>query len=124
MFAARLLGQGGHVPRFRFILEDVSHETDEALRARAMTALARLSLWCLRHAREPWELVDRLGGWMDLLREVRAAPHGAAALVLVMRYIFATNEPDRPEDLVLRLLDAWSMSLLTAPALDDVFAAR
>jgi Putative transposase, YhgA-like/Domain of unknown function (DUF4351) len=174
-----------HVPRFRFILEDLSHETDEALRARAMTALARLSLWCLRHAREPWELVDRLGAWVDLVREVRAAPHGAAALALIMRYIFATNEPDRPEELVRRLLaavgeegkeeimtaadqlmergreqgrvqgqremvlnqlrrrfgavpdavvarvaaagmaelDTWSMSLLTAPALDDVFAA-
>jgi Putative transposase, YhgA-like len=174
-----------HVPSFRFILEDLSHETDEALRARAMTALARLSLWCLRHAREPWELVDRLGAWMDLVREVRAAPHGAAALALIMRYIFATNEPDRPEELIQRLLaavgeegkeeimtaadqlmergreqgreqerremvlkllrtrfgalpeavaarvsaagmmelDIWSMSVLTAPTLDDVFAA-
>jgi Putative transposase, YhgA-like len=95
-----------HVPGFQFVLEDLSHETDEALRARAMTALARLSLWCLRHAREPWELVDRLGAWVDLVREVRAAPQGAAALALIMRYIFATNEPDRPEDLVRRLLAA------------------
>jgi Putative transposase, YhgA-like len=95
-----------HVPGFRFVLEDISHETDEALRARVMTALARLSLWCLRHAREPWELVDRLGAWMDLVREVRGAPHGAAALALIMRYIFATNEPDRPEELVQRLLAA------------------
>ena len=174
-----------YVPRFRFALEDISHETDEALRARAMTALARLSLWCLRHAREPWELVDRLGAWMDLVREVRSAPHGASALVLIMRYIFATTEPDRPEELVRRLLATvgeegeeeimiaadqlvergreqgikqgqrdmlldqlrarfgalpeavvarvgaasaaelrtWSMSLLTAPGLDDVFTA-
>jgi predicted transposase/invertase (TIGR01784 family) len=176
-----LAAMAAHVPRFRFVLEDISHETDEALRARAMTALARLSLWCLRHAREPWELVDRLGAWMDLLREVRGAPHGAAALVLIMRYIFATNEPDRPEELVRQLLaavgeegkeeimtaadqliergreqgqremllemlrgrfgtlpdavaarvaaasmaelHAWSRSLLTAPALEQVFAA-
>ena len=95
-----------YVPRFRFILEDISHETDEELRARAITALARLSLWCLRHAREPWELVDRLGAWLDLVREVRGAPHGVAALVLIMRYIFATNEPDKPEELVARLLAA------------------
>ncbi len=93
-----------HVPRFQFVLEDISHATDEALRARAMTALARLSLWCLRHAREPWELVDRLGAWVDLVREVRAAPHGAAALALIMRYIFATTEPDKPEELVAKLL--------------------
>jgi hypothetical protein len=168
-----------HVPRFRFLLEDISHETDEALRARAITALARLSLWCLRHAREPWELVDRLGAWMDLVREVRGAPHGSAALALIMRYIFATNEPGRPDELVKRLLaavgaegkeeimtaaeqlmergreqerrgmllkqlhrrfgvlpdsvvarvaaadmaelDTWSMNLLSAPVLDDVF---
>ena len=75
-------------------------------RARAITALARLSLWCLRHAREPWELVDRLGAWADLVREIRRAPNGMAALVLIMRYIFATNEPDQPEALVQRLLAA------------------
>ena len=91
------------MPRFRFVLEDISHETDEALRARAMTALARLRLWCLRHAREPEVLVDRLGAWVDLVREVRRAPHGVAALVLIMRYIFAVNEPDKPEELVARL---------------------
>ena len=73
------------VPRFRFVLEDISRETDEALRARAMTALATLVLWCLRHAREPEVLVERLGAWMDLVREVRRAPDGAAAWALARR---------------------------------------
>jgi predicted transposase/invertase (TIGR01784 family) len=95
-----------YVPNFQFVLEDLSHETDEHLRARAITALARISLWCLRHAREPWELVDRLGAWADLVAEVRRAPNGMTALVLIMRYIFATNEPDQPEALVQRLLAA------------------
>jgi predicted transposase/invertase (TIGR01784 family) len=104
--AATFADIAAHVPRFRFALEDISHETDEALRARAITALARLSLWCLRHAREPWELVDRLGAWLDLVREVRRAPHGMAAMVLIMRYIFLTNEPSKPEELVARLLAA------------------
>jgi hypothetical protein len=184
--AAALADLAPHLPCFRFVLEDISHETDEALRARAITALARLSLWCLRHAREPWELVDRLGAWMDLVREVRAAPHGMAALARIMRYIFATNEPDKPQELVRRLLatvgeegkeeimtaadqlmemgreqgiererrgmlqkqlrrrfgplpeavvarvaaasmaelEDWSMNLLTAPGLDDVFTAN
>ena len=102
--AATLADLAPHIPRFQFVLEDISHETDEALRARAITALARLSLWCLRHAREPWELVDRLGGWLELVGEVRRAPHGVAALVLIMRYIFLTNERDEPEELVARLL--------------------
>jgi predicted transposase/invertase (TIGR01784 family) len=178
--AATLADVAPYVPNFQFLLEDISHETDEELRARAITALARLSLWCLRHAREPWELVDRLGAWADLVAEVRRAPNGMAALVLIMRYIFATNEPDKPDALVQRLLaavgeqgkeeimtaadqlmergraqgrremlldllrqrfgelpgatvaqvavagleelQAWSMRVLTAPRLDDVFA--
>jgi hypothetical protein len=95
-----------NVPRFRFVLEDISHETDEALRARAMTALARMVLWCLRHAREPWELVERMGAWVDLVREVRRAPGGAAALVLILRYIYERNEPDRPDELIARLAAA------------------
>ncbi len=95
-----------YIPNFHFMLEDISHETDEQLRARAITALARLSLWCLRHAREPWELVDRLSIWADQVSEVRRAPNGMAALVLIMRYIFATNEPDKPDELVQRLIAA------------------
>lgn len=104
--AATLADVAPYVPNFQFVLEDLSHETDEHLHARAITALARLSLWCLRHAREPWELVDRLGAWADLVTEVRRAPNGMAALVLIMRYIFATNEPDQPDALVQRLLAA------------------
>lgn len=104
--AATLADVAPHVPNFQFVLDDLSHESDEQLRARAITALARLSLWCLRHAREPWELVDRLGAWADQVGEVRRAPNGMAALVLIMRYIFATNEPAEPEALVQRLLAA------------------
>ena len=44
--------------------------------ARAMTALGRLCLWCLRHAREPEVLVDRLGAWVDLVRESGAPRTG------------------------------------------------
>jgi predicted transposase/invertase (TIGR01784 family) len=103
--APTLAAMADHVPRFRFVLEDISHESDEALRARAVTALVKLSLWCLRHAREPEELVERLGQWADLVREVRQA-QGAAALVKIMRYILATNEPAKPEHLVIKLIAA------------------
>jgi predicted transposase/invertase (TIGR01784 family) len=93
-----------YVPRFRFVLDDISLASDEALKARAMSALARLVLWCLRHAREPGELVERLGQWLDVVSEARRAPNGAEALQRIWRYIFATNEPEKPEDLVQRLL--------------------
>ena len=68
-----------------------------------MTALARLCLWCLRHAREPEVLVEQLGAWMDLVREVRRAPDGVAAVVLIMRYILEVSAPAQPDALVGRL---------------------
>jgi len=36
------------LPRFRFMLDDVSHATDGDLRGRAMTALGKLALLCFR----------------------------------------------------------------------------
>jgi len=95
----------GYVPAFRFVLEDISHETDEALKARAITALARLALFCLRYAREPRELVARLRGWRQLVGEVKRAPGGMAALVRIMRYIMEVNHAARPEE-ILALLAA------------------
>src|SRR5262249_34875798 len=49
--AEALAELGVYVPRFAFLLDDISHESDEALRARSMTALGRLVLYCLRNAR-------------------------------------------------------------------------
>ncbi len=96
-----------HVPRFRFLLDDISRATDDDLQARAMTALGQLVLWCLRHAREPDELVDRMSEWLGVVRQIRSAPNGPAALQLILRYILATNEPKRrPEDVIDRLLAA------------------
>lgn len=95
-----------HIPRFRFVLDDISAETDEALKARAMTALGRLVLWCFRHARRPEVLMRRLPRWRDVVHEVRRAPSGKDALALVWRYILTINDPRRPEELLQRLLRA------------------
>jgi predicted transposase/invertase (TIGR01784 family) len=81
-----------YVPHFRFILDDISAVSDEQIRNRAITALGRLALWCFRHARTPEELIYGLGRWIDLVREVRRAPNGAAALAAIYRYIFSVNE--------------------------------
>jgi hypothetical protein len=89
-----------YVPRFRFILEDISAESDEALRRRVMSALGRLVLWCLRNARSPEEIVRGLGGWVELVRDVRRAPNGPAALATVFRYIFVVNERFGAEELL------------------------
>jgi type VI protein secretion system component VasF len=85
-------------------LDDISKERDEALRARAMTALGRLVLFCLRHAREPEALVTALSRWLDLVREISAAPGGPEALARIWRYIFVVSSPAEPVDLVKRLV--------------------
>lgn len=95
-----------YVPRFRFILDDISAASDEALRSRAMSALGRLVLWCLRNARTPETLVWGLKGWVDLVREVRRAPNGAAALGMIFRYIFMVNERFDTKELVGLLAQA------------------
>jgi hypothetical protein len=97
---------GDLVPRFRFLLDDLGLESDEALRQRAMSALGRLSLWCLRNARTPEAIVQGLGRWLGLVREVRRAPNGMAALVTIWRYVLLVGDRFGPEDLVARLLAA------------------
>ena len=94
-----------YVPQFELLLDDISDQPDEALHARAMTALGRLALYCLRHAREPWVLVKQLSRWLDLIREVRGAPGGTEAMELIWRYIFTTTNPSDPKMLVEQLIE-------------------
>ncbi|AUX43495.1 uncharacterized protein SOCE26_049440 [Sorangium cellulosum] len=93
-----------HVPRFRFLLDDISRTSDEELRSRAMSAVGRLALFCFRHARRPDELIEQLAGWLDLVREVLRSPNGAAALAAIFRYILLRNEKRPPEEVVQTLL--------------------
>jgi hypothetical protein len=102
--AEALAAAGEHIVRLRFPLDDLDAESDEALRARAMSALGRLVLYCLRHTRDPAELIRGLSAWVDLVREVRAAPNGAAALATVWRYILLIDE--QPPEIVLQQLAA------------------
>jgi predicted transposase/invertase (TIGR01784 family) len=103
---ATLAALGEHAVRFRFALDDISFADDDALKARAMSAFARLVLFCLRHVREPAVLLQRLGRWVDLVGEARRAPNGPAALVALFRYILETNRELEPEAIVEQLLAA------------------
>ena len=68
-----------------------------------MSAAARLTLWCLKNARRPIDLVQGLAEWVRIIREVRRAPNGPAALAFVWRYIFHIGRQFRKEDLVALL---------------------
>ncbi len=97
-----LAAAGEHLVRLRFVLDDLDAQSDDALRARAMSALGRLCFYCFRHARNPAELVRGLTTWADLVREVCAAPNGAAALATVWRYILLIHD-EKPEVILQQL---------------------
>ena len=76
-----------YVPHFRCVLDDLGQESEEGLRARAMSALGRLALWCLKNSPNPEQLVAQLGRWGELWRQVTRAPHGRAAIGRIFAYI-------------------------------------
>ncbi len=96
---------GKHLPQFQMMLDDLGAQSDDSLRARAISALGRLALFCLRHAREPQVLLDQLRRWLDLIREIQAAPGGPEALILIWRYIMVTSARATPEEVIAQLLD-------------------
>lgn len=93
-----------HIPGFTFLLDDLRVATDASLRRRAMSAIGRFALFCLRHSSEPGQIVQRLARWVMLVREMRAAPGGKEALELIWRYVLVVSEPASPVELVEQLL--------------------
>jgi predicted transposase YdaD len=87
------------VPDFTFVLDDLAKVDDDALRARALTDLARLVLVVLSRARGADDLVAVLRPWTQTMLAVLAAPSGAAALATVARYIVEAGDAP-PEELV------------------------
>jgi predicted transposase YdaD len=77
---------GSLVPRFEYLLDDLTAERHEALMARPGPPLARLAWLLLRYARSE-ELAHRLTDWTALVAEVHAAPEGSEHLLVITRYI-------------------------------------
>ena len=78
--------------QFAYRVDDLTEISDDHLRARPMTASARLACLCFKHARDHGQIVELLMGWEDVLRELIAAPHGLDALEQFVRYIYAVND--------------------------------
>ena len=74
------------VPRFEYLLDDLTAERHEALLARPGPPLARLAWLLLRYARSE-ELAYRLTEWTALVTEVHASPEGSEHLLVITRYI-------------------------------------
>jgi len=74
------------VPGFEYLLDDLTAEREEALRARPGPPLVQLAWLLLRYGRTE-ELAERLLEWVALFAQVRAAPEGAEHLGMVIRYL-------------------------------------
>jgi predicted transposase YdaD len=86
------------VPDFGFVLDDLTKVDDEALRARAVSELVRLTLLVLQRCRDADDPVGILRPWMDTIVAVLTAPNGVEALSAVAGYIMEASE-GRPEEL-------------------------
>jgi hypothetical protein len=74
------------LPRFEYLLDDLTAEQAETLLARPGPPLARLTWRVLRYGRSA-ELAHRLTQWMVLFAEMHAAPEGSEHLLVIIRYI-------------------------------------
>ncbi|KFE62931.1 Rpn family recombination-promoting nuclease/putative transposase [Hyalangium minutum] len=80
------------VPRFEYLLDDLTAEREETLRARPGPPLARLAFLLLRHGRDEG-LSWRLEGWKALVAEIHAEAEGLEELRAVVHYLFEVGPP-------------------------------
>jgi predicted transposase/invertase (TIGR01784 family) len=88
-----------YLVQFAYLLNDLSEVSDDELRARAMTAVAKLVALCFKHARTSPDFMAILGRWMDVVREVVQAPNGLSALAQVLCYVLQVSEYVEREEL-------------------------
>ncbi|MEW6741741.1 MAG: Rpn family recombination-promoting nuclease/putative transposase [Planctomycetota bacterium] len=74
------------LPEFRFLLDDLAAQGDQAIRQRAMTPLRKLTLLALKNMRGERDLLDLLGDWLDLLREASKNTQGREVLSELVCY--------------------------------------
>jgi predicted transposase/invertase (TIGR01784 family) len=86
-------------PRQQFQLIDLTAWKDQELQRMAATALARLVLISLKHARHSEDLGDRLVAAAQMFREVLQAPQGLSALARLLRYILLVSDHVTPREL-------------------------
>jgi hypothetical protein len=74
-------------PEFEVRLDDISHRSDEELRARAMGPAATLAFLFLRDSRQEGLILAELIAWADLFRDLDATPDGRRAMMQLFSYL-------------------------------------
>jgi predicted transposase YdaD len=92
------------IPKFEVVMDDLASIDDDALRARAVTELVRLTLVVLQRGRGSLDPVGLLRAWIQTVIAVIAAPRGIDALKTIARYLMeAASGP--PEDFAEFLIE-------------------
>ncbi|MBO0867933.1 MAG: Rpn family recombination-promoting nuclease/putative transposase [Micromonosporaceae bacterium] len=81
-----------YLPRFRFLLDDLTVLDEQALRARPLTPPVRITLLLLKIAAGNPRLVQDLWRWTDDLRAVLDRPGGLEEFTALLRYIELVGE--------------------------------
>ncbi|WP_224247374.1 Rpn family recombination-promoting nuclease/putative transposase [Hyalangium gracile] len=81
------------VPRFEYLLDDLTTEREEALRARPGPPLVRLVLLALVYGRRE-ELAQRLPGWRVLFIQALGDAQGMEDLKAVFHYLLLVGDED------------------------------
>ena len=85
-----------------FVMDDISAESDEDLRSRAMAAQSRLALWLLKQQMRKGDLVTALPRakklFQEAVAEMERAESGLQMFVVLLQYI--TEVSDAPPDLM------------------------
>jgi predicted transposase YdaD len=79
------------VPRFEYLLDDLTAEREEALRSRPGPPLVRLAWLALRYGRSK-ALARKLPEWMALFAQVQTGPEGTEGLAVLIRYLLLTGD--------------------------------
>ena len=77
----------GIVPRFRYLLDDISEVDVPVLRARPLTEEARVALVLLGLPAGVQDLMGALGGWVDSFAVIQARPGGRETMVSFWEYL-------------------------------------
>ncbi|MCA9647978.1 MAG: Rpn family recombination-promoting nuclease/putative transposase [Polyangiaceae bacterium] len=98
-----------HVPHFRVVLDDISHQTDEALRTRAKDAaslIVPLTLWALRDSRDDEAIRGAFAHWALVIAILWRLPDARTGLFFVLHYLTLLTQALTEGDLLEALGDA------------------